>query len=146
MSRRTSIVKSIADKLHVINGTQPYKTNLYNSAFAKLKFWDEIDNFPAIYVVAGSESREHLPASFTWCYLNVSLKVYTKGEDAQQLLEDLIEDIERVIGALSGTLVINDAQQCTADIYVTGITTDEGLLLPYAVGEVNLLVRYQLAL
>jgi hypothetical protein len=32
----------------------------------------------------------------------------------------------------------------TTEILVVSITTDEGLLAPYAVGELNLQVRYQL--
>jgi hypothetical protein len=32
----------------------------------------------------------------------------------------------------------------TTEILVVSITTDEGLLQPYAVGEINLQVRYQI--
>jgi hypothetical protein len=32
----------------------------------------------------------------------------------------------------------------TTEILVVSITTDEGLLAPYAVGEINLQVRYEL--
>lgn len=144
MSRRTSIVKALAEKLKVIDGTGSYNTNLFGNSFAKLKFWDEVNDFPAVFVVAGSESREYLPASFTWGYLGVSLKVYTKGEDSQQLLEELLEDIEAVIDA-NRVLVYDEVNAfSTTEILISSITTDEGLLAPYAVGEVNLQVRYQI--
>ena len=142
MSKRTSIVKALAEKLKLIDGTGSYKTNIYGAAFPFLKFWDECNNFPAIYVVAGGESREYHPSSFTWGYLNVSLKVYTKGEDSQQLLEELLEDIELVINSNRVLTYDSTNNYETTEILITSITTDEGLLQPYAVAEVNLQVRY----
>lgn len=144
MSRRTSIVKALAEQLKIIDGTGSYKTNLFSSAYAKLKFWDEINSFPAIYVVAGQESREYMPSAFAWGFLNVSLKVYVKGDDCQQLLEDLLDDVELVIDSLNGVLTYDtNNNYTTAEFTITSITTDEGLLAPYGVGEINLLVRYQ---
>jgi hypothetical protein len=75
--------------------------------------------------------------------LGVSLKLYCKGEDAQQLLEDLLEDVERVIDQ-NRVLQYDDLGYETTEILINSITTDEGLLAPYAVGEINLQVRYAL--
>jgi hypothetical protein len=144
MSRRTSIVKAFTEKFKTIDGTGTFKSNINNNCYAKLEFWDTVADFPAIYVVAGSETREYMPAGFTWGFLNVSLKVYTKGEDCQQMLEDLLEDIENVVDGLKGVLVYDSTNNYdTAEISITSIVTDEGLLNPYGVGELNLLVRYQ---
>jgi hypothetical protein len=144
MSRRTSIVNAFAEKFKIINGTGSYKTNLYNNSFSKLKFWDEVSDFPCVYIVAGSETREYMPAAFAWGFLNISLKIYTKGEDSQQLLENLLEDIELVVDNLKGSLIYDTTNNYeTAEISITSITTDEGLLSPWSVGEINLLVRYQ---
>lgn len=144
MSRRTSIVKALAEKLKVIDGSTQYKSNVFNSVFPQLKFWDECNSFPSIYMAPGTESREYMPAAFAWGFLNVSLKVYTKSEDAAQELEDLLEDIENVIDSLKGVLVYDTTNNYgTAEISITSIVTDEGLLHPYGVGEVNLLIRYQ---
>ena len=144
MSRRTSIVKAVVEKLKLINGSTGYKTDLASAVFPFLRFWDEVNNFPSVYCTAGSEAREYLPNDFAWGYLGLSLKVYTKGEDAQQLLEDLLEDIEKVIDA--NRVLVYDLVNSyeTTEILVTSITTDEGLLTPYAVGEINLQVRYQI--
>ena len=144
MSRRTSIVKALAEKLKTIDGSNSYKTNLYGASYPILKFWDEQSSWPSIYVVAGSEAREYMPSAFTWGYLGISLKVYCKGEDSQQLLEDLLEDIENVID--QNRVLVYDATLGyeTTEILITSITTDEGLLAPYAIGEINLQVRYQI--
>jgi hypothetical protein len=144
MSRRTSIIKALTEKLKLINGTAPYKSNIYNNAYPKLKFWDEVSDFPSVYGTPGSESRDYLPGNFTWAYLGISLKLYCKGEDAQDQLEALLEDVENVIDA-NRVLVYDSVKNYeTTEILVASITTDEGLLAPYAVGEINLQVRYQL--
>jgi hypothetical protein len=144
MSRRTSIVKALADTFKVIDGSSTFNSNIYNNSYDKLKFWDEVSDFPCIYVTAGPESREYLPGRFKWGYLTVSIKAYTKGEDAQQLLEDLLEDIEYVVDSKAGILIYDSTNNfSTTEISITSITTDEGLLNPYGVGEVTLLVQYQ---
>lgn len=145
MSRRTSIIKAIVTELKNINGETPYKVNVFEAVYPYLKFWDEVNNFPSIYISPGSESREYHPASFAWGFLNISLKVYTKGEEAATQLEDLMEDIERVLDGTLGIIVYDtDNSYETSEISIMSITTDEGLLMPYAVGEINILVRYQI--
>lgn len=142
MSKRTSILKALAEKLKTLNGTA-YTSNIYGNAYPTLKFWDEVQDLPAIYGSCGSEQREYLPGNFTWAYLGISLKIYCKGEDSQEQLEQLLEDIETVIDA-NRVLVYDSVKNYeTTEILVVTITTDEGLLAPYAVGEINLQVRYQ---
>jgi hypothetical protein len=143
MTKRTSIVNALALKFREIDGTGPYKTNLYNNAHAKLKFWDEVDQFPAVYMSPGTEVREYHPGDFAWGFLNVSVKVYCRGEDtAQEQLELLLEDLETCIDANRVLVYSSDPAHETTEILITSITTDEGLLAPYSVGEINLQVRY----
>jgi len=144
MSRRTSIIKALTEKLKQINGSDNYKSNIFNNAYPYLKFWDEVNDFPAVYSVAGSEMREYLPGDFTWAYLNLTLKIYCKGEDAQQQLENLLEDIESVIH--DNRVLVYDIEKNyeTTEILVSSIVTDEGLLAPYAIGEMTIQVRYAL--
>lgn len=145
MSKRTSIVKALTERLKVLDGNSTYSSNLYGNVYAKLKFWDEVNDFPCIYVVAGSESRDYMPSNFSWGFLNVSLKVYTKGEEPQEELETLLEDVEKVLDGTLGVVVYDtELNHTTSEISITSITTDEGLLNPYGVGEINLLVRYQI--
>lgn len=143
MSRRTSIIKALTEKLKQINGSEPYKTNLFDNAYSYLKFWDETNDFPSVYTVAGSEMREYLPGDFTWAFLNITLKLYCKGEDSQQNLEELLEDVEKVIHD-NRVLKYDERGYETTEILVTSIVTDEGLLAPYAIGEMTIQVRYAL--
>ena len=144
MSRRTSIIKALTEKLKLIDGTGTYTSNIFGNAFTYLKFWDETNDFPSIYTVAGSEMREYLPGDFTWAYLNLTLKIYCKNEDSQQQLENLLEDVEKVIHD-NRVLVYDEVNHYeTTEILVTSIITDEGLLAPYAIGEMTIQVRYAL--
>jgi hypothetical protein len=144
MSRRTSILKAIVEKLKLIDGETPYNTNIFSNAYPILKFWDEVNDFPCVYGSSGSETRDYLPGNFTWVYLGITLKMYCKGENAQIELEQLLEDIETVINKNRVLVYDVDKNYETTEILVVSITTDEGLLAPYAIGEMNLQVRYQM--
>jgi len=145
MTKRTSIVTALAEKFKIIDGNAPYNSDLFGNSYPKLKFWDEVQDFPSVYIVAGSETRQYHPADFTWAFMNVSVKVYVRSEsDAHQKLEDLINDLEHVIN--SNRVLVYDTTNnlSTTEILIQSITTDEGLLAPYGVGEINLQVRYAL--
>ena len=144
MSRRTSILKALAEKFKEIDGTGVYKTNLYGNSFSKLKFWDEVSDFPSVYMSTGTETREYHPAQFAWGFLGICIKAYVKGEDAHEQLEQLLEDLERCVDANRVLVYDTDNNYETTEILVQSITTDEGLLAPYGVGEINLEVRYQI--
>ena len=144
MSRRTSIITALTEKFKLIDGTSPYQVNLTGNAFAKLKFWDEVEDFPCVYTTPGSEMRDYQLSAFAWGMLGVCVKVYCRGEDAQLQLEQLLEDLEVCVDA-NRVLVYDVAKGYeTTEILIQSITTDEGLLAPYAVGEINLQVRYQI--
>jgi hypothetical protein len=144
MSRRSSIVSSLVTKINeTLDGVAPYTTNLNSNCFNKLKFWDEVTDFPSVFITPGSETREYLPSDFTWAYLGISIKIYVRGEEPQMELEALLEDVERCVDA-NRVLVYDETGAETTEILITSITTDEGLLAPYGVGEINLQVRYAL--
>lgn len=145
MSKRVSIVKALAEVFKTIDGTSPYTTNLTNNSYPKLKFWDEVNDFPAVYVHPTSETRDYLPGGFAWGLLSVCVKAYVKSEEeSQEQLEALLGDLETCVD-LNRNLVYDATNQYgTTEIEIQSITTDEGLLAPYAVGEIILQVRYQI--
>jgi hypothetical protein len=142
-SQRTKIVKALAEKFKEIDGTGNYEANLSQNSFAKLKFWDEVEDFPCVYLTPGQETREYLLSEFVWGILMVSVKVYVRSEDsAQEQLEQLLNDLELCIDN-NRQLEYAEGKE-TTEILIQSITTDEGLLSPYGVGEINLEVRYAL--
>lgn len=143
-TRRQSIIDALVTKLKTINGTGDFLSNIYNNVSPRLKFWDEVEDFPAIHLNAGTERREYQGAGYKDRYLAVTVRVYVKEEDAVEALDKLLEDIETVIEQNS-RLAYTDKQnntQYTQQITVVSIDTDEGVLEPYGVGEILLEVRY----
>jgi len=143
-SRRQSIVKSLVEALKAIDGTGSFVTNVYNNVHPRLKFWDEVEEFPAIHLNAGSETREYQGGGYKDRFLSVTLRLYVNEEDAVDALDKLIEDTETVLEENS-RLAYLDKQgntQYTQQISIVSIDTDEGVLEPYGVGEILIEVRY----
>lgn len=145
MSSRTSIVKALVENIKQIDGATPYNSALYGNVEGRQVFWDEVNDFPYVCINAGTETREYQAADFKWGFLLVSIKIYTKGDDPQAELEDILEDIEYVLDLNHSSMVYNDVTgKKTCDIRVLQISTDEGVLHPIGVGEMLIQVRYDL--
>lgn len=143
MSRRTSIIQALTNKFKDIDGNSPYSINIFDNAFPYLRFWNEVNDFPSVYSSAGPEYREYHPSDFAWCFLTVTIKVYCKGEDSGLELETLLQDLEECIDN-NQTLEYDSVNHLsTTQILVQSIVTDEGLLAPYAVGELTVQIRFQ---
>lgn len=144
MNSRQKIVAALVEKFKGINSITPYSVNVYNNVTDKHVFWDSVNDFPYICVVAGQEQREYLPGGFKWGHLGISIKAYVKdGDNPAKLLEELLSNLELAIDD-STVLVYGELPgEETADIRITNIITDEGLLIPYGVGEISIIVQYQ---
>lgn len=143
-TRRSSIIEALTDKLKAISYANGYSTDLGEQAYSKMRFWDEIQEFPCICLVAGPESIVHQGAGMKDRYLDVTLRVYVNEEDPTLALEKLLEDVELIIDR-NGRLAYVDSSGnigTTRDIIITHIDTDQGALAPLGVGEMTLQVKY----
>lgn len=142
MSARSKIIDALVIELKKINGVTPYGINLHTNVFNKLKFWNEVDDYPSVYLNAGPETREYLPGGFKWGYLTAIIRIYVKAEEPEAELEKIFTDIEIVVDSF-GNLEY-DTGKFTEDINIISINTDEGLLAPIGVGEIALQIMYDL--
>jgi len=143
-SRRQSIVNALVEKLKTIDGTGSFLSNVYNNVSPRLKFWDEVEDFPSLHLNAGSESRDYQGGGYKDRFLSVTVRIYVKEEDSVDALDKLIEDVETVLEQ-NARLAYTDRQnntQYTQMITIVSIDTDEGVLEPYGVGEILVQVRY----
>ncbi|MBF83550.1 MAG: hypothetical protein CL489_03635 [Acidobacteria bacterium] len=142
-SRRAGITTSLAAQLALIDGRGLYKQAVAETS-ARLKFWDEIEEFPAIHLNAGSETREYQGGGYKDRYLNVTVRCYVNEEDAVAALDELLEDVETVLEENSKLKYHdrNGLEQFTHQITIISIDTDEGVLEPLGVGEILIEVRY----
>lgn len=143
-TRRSSIVDALVRELKKIDGSGNFLTDVFNNVHPRLKFWDEIEEFPAIHINAGSETREYQGAGYRDRYLSITIRCYVQEEDAVIALDKLLEDVETVLED-EASLSYTDKQglpQKTHDIKIVSIETDEGVLEPYGVGEILVQVHY----
>ena len=147
LNRRTEIVQFIVARLKEIDGEiSPYDssytfvTNVFDNVFRKIKFLDEVNDFPSLYVSAGTEIRDFQSENLTVATLDVIIRAYVYGEDnSQTLSDDLAQDVEHIIYALG-----DNPDKGILDITIDNITTDEGLAVPYGIAEIELSVVYRL--
>lgn len=139
-----AIVSALQEKLKEIDGTGSYRTNLYDNVLPRFKFWDDVQDFPAVHVSAGQETREYQGGGYKDRFLTLTIRVYVREENAVFALEKLFEDIETVIEQNS-RLEYTDQDginQCTHLIDVVSLDSDEGALDPLGIGEIICEVRY----
>ena len=143
-TRRRAIVEAISEKLEQINGNAPVRTSVAKVE-SRLKFWDEVNEFPTIHVGAGSETREYDGGGFRFRFLQLTIRCYVSDDDDVILaLEELLEDVESILEE-NDPLQYTDstgASQFTAQTTIGAVTTDEGVLEPLGVGEITIEVRY----
>ena len=146
-SRRTEIINFLVTRLKEIDGEASpfdayytFNTNLFNNVFRKLKFLDEVNDFPSLYIAAGTEFRDFNSKSLTVATLDVTIRAYVYGEDnSQSLADDVVQDIEHVIYSIG-----DNSDKGILDITIESISTDEGLAIPYGLAEAQLTVVYRL--
>ena len=144
-TKRRKIVDALVDKIKLINGQHPYNSNVFNNVSGRLRFLDEIEEFPKVCIIAGDEVREYQTAGFKWRFLTLSIRAYVRNEeDAQEELATLFEDIEKIIdendALVYDTSVIPNGT--TTSMTIDSISTDEGVIAPLGIGEMLVTVRY----
>ena len=142
-SRRAGITKALANELSKIDGRGLFHQAVAETS-ARLKFWDEVEEFPAIHLNAGSESRNYQGGGIKDRFLTVTVRCYVNEEDAQVALGALLEDVETVLEKHSRLTYFDSrfTKQSTQQITIISIDTDEGVLEPLGVGEMIIEVRY----
>ena len=144
-SRRKEIIEFLVTQVKEIDGaasgfdsSYTYNVNVFNNVFRKLKFLDELNDFRGIYISAGTENRDFNSQNLTTATLDATIRIYVYGEDdAQSQVDDLLQDVEHVIYNLG-----DNPDKGILDITISNISTDEGLVTPYGLGEIELEILY----
>ena len=136
-SKRHNILEGLVTALKTIDGSGAFLSNLGENVHPRMKFWDEVEEFPAIHLNAGSESRNYQGGGIKDRFLTVTVRCYVNEEDAQVALGALLEDVETVLEKHSRLTYFDSrfTKQSTQQITIISIDTDEGVLEPLGVGE-----------
>jgi hypothetical protein len=144
-TRRNSIVSALKDLIkNSLTGSAAYPSRI-GEVHSKIKFFDDLVDFPAAFIIAGNENRQYQAGGYKDRYLEVRIMVFVKEHEPLEACEKILEDIETLVekNARISYIVANTGETAkTIDISVSSISTDEGALDPISVGEINLLVHY----
>ena len=143
-TRRRAIVEALCTKLEQINGNAPFRTSVAKVE-RRLRFWDEVNEFPTIHVGAGAETREYDGGGFRFRFLRLTVRCYVQdNDDVIGALEELLEDVETVLED-NDPLTYTDStgtSQATVKTTILTVDTDEGVLEPLGVGEITAEIQY----
>ena len=81
-TRRRAIVEALATELERIDGQAPFRTSVA-SVERRLKFWDEVNEFPTIHIGAGTETREYEGGGFRFRFLRITVRCYVSDDNDQ---------------------------------------------------------------
>ena len=141
-SRRRAIVEAIAEALEKINGQAPFRTSVAKVE-RRLKFWDEVDEFPTIHIGAGAETREYDGGGFRFRFLRITVRCYVSDDsDVIEALEELLEDVETVLEDNDPLTYTDSTGTSHTTVQTTVQSVDEGVLEPLGVGEITCEIRY----
>ena len=142
-TRRGAIMNALATEFKNIDGSGSYKSRLDSNVETRMKFWDEVEQFPAVHMAAGAETREYYGGGQKWRFLRITIRAYVNSEDPIEELEELLEDLETVIDS-SNNLTYKQlgGSAGVTQFTVISIDTDEGVLAPLGIGEMIIEARY----
>jgi len=132
-------MKNIDGGTSSYNANYTYNLNVFENVFRKLKFVDEVNDHPSLYLNAGLDIRNYESGGYVTSDLQVIIRGYIKDDESPvDMEENLIEDIEHILSNYS------DSNNGVMQITVEDISTDEGLIAPFGIIEVSLSISYEL--
>ena len=139
-NQRRNIINHILTNLKLIDGSisslnsnYTFQNNIFSNVFRKVKFLDEVNDFPSIFFQVGEEVRVYNTSGNTTGLIPLTLRIYVNDEESSGSLDSLIQDIEHIIYNLdTGVYSIRD-------IIISSIDTDEGLVKPYGISEIEII-------
>ena len=135
MARRNDIIEALVTDLGQIDSVDPANVS------RKYKFLDDVNDFPYITFVPRQELRRHRGDGRKHASLVIDVRAYVydgDSEDICEVAEDLADSIEAKIDQFAAShrdLQVEEAE-------VVSLRTDDGLMLPYGVADLQLTISY----
>jgi hypothetical protein len=153
MVRKIDIINLITEELKKINGIEdtrtaipdnPYiykKTVHKENVFSRFKFPTELNDFPAICLMVGKETRSHIGGGIKYGALEVTVRGYLHEDDTINQLDDFLDDIEHIMNGIS--YVENQCAKEIVDCRIISVGSDDGLMEPMGVCEIICELTYE---
>ena len=104
------------------------------------KFLDELNDFPSVCFVAGTERRDQLGANRRLATIDIALRGYVFDENNVDKAEILAQNVESKVDSFSANVAAR--ANGVSDARVISFRTDEGLLQPYGVADLEVQILY----
>jgi len=132
-SRRTDILDALKTHLGQINSVDS------NNVYKSYRWIDELNDYPAITFVARSEQRLHRGDARKLALIIISLRAYVyNGDGAMAEVEQLVRDVETQVTSFTS----ENRDLLVESALVASVRTDEGLMHPYGVGDMDINITY----
>ena len=125
MTKRTDIIEGLIEAI---------EATTLSPGTRGLRFLDEVNEFPAFYVHTRQEGRTHISAGVKYANMEIDIRGYIHSDELAST-ELYIRQIEEGVQALASTCVVDEAR-------VLSVRTDEGLMLPYSVCDLQIQIIY----
>jgi hypothetical protein len=146
MSNRTQITNYVVEQLQKIDGrTSPYTkeyvflSNLHENVYRGVKYLDEINDFPSLYITSNVEKRKYETNGNTDAIVFTVIRCYVMSDEPEVQLSNIFQDIEHILYNMQ---VPNE--YTSLDITIDSTLTDSGLLKPYGMAEIFLSSRFEI--
>lgn len=144
-----ALANKIKTELSQDNVGVKYFHNIYNNVQTKSYLAQEVASFPMITITQGPEEYEYQPGGVRWTLLRVYARAYYKDEyDSERQIQLLLRDLKKVLDTPERIqYTVSNPDGSTETRYVaidnlSGLTTDEGILRPIAIGELSITLKY----
>jgi len=130
-----------ADKKNIVRGVaNTLRSYIGCPVFEHFKWLDQINDFPTICIHVETDIHSHIEAApfVVGGDFNLIVRGYVRGESVVSLEDDLIQQIEDALNALTPATAIQ-----IDDIHINSVEHDEGLFEPYGVVTVNVDIAYK---
>ena len=88
-NQRRNIINHILTNLKLIDGSisslnsnYTFQNNAFNNVFRKVKFLDEVNDFPSIFFQVGEEVRVYNTSGNTTGLIPLTLRIYVNDEES----------------------------------------------------------------
>lgn len=144
-----SLQDRIKNEMTQANKGTKYFHDIFGNTATRSYLMQDVTSFPMVTVTAGPETYEYQPGGVRWTNQLMYIRVYFKDEyDSERQLQLLLTDLKKVLDTPEKIqYTINNPDGSEGIRYVTidkldGLTTDEGVLRPLAIGELSISLKY----
>lgn len=145
----SALAEKIKTELVQQNVGTKYFHDIYNNVATISYLVQEVPSFPMVTVTQGPEEYEYQPGGVRWTLLRVYVRAYYKDEyDSERQIQLLLRDLKKILDTPERIQYnISNPDGTTEPRFVAidnlgGLTTDEGILRPIAIGELSITLKY----